>query len=96
MFRQQVSWKEVTISTKRCDFWIIDLLDDMPILYIFTSKPKHTKREPKANLLERCFSLDLTKDIHVGVSLASKELGREVYLIESKSNKSFVVCSPWQ
>ena len=90
-FRQQVSWKEVSICTKRCDFRYIVLLDDMPILYVFSSKSKHRKGEPKTNLLDRCFSLDLTKDIHVGVSSASKELGHEVFLIESESNK--FICS---
>ena len=90
-FRQNVSWKEVSLCTKRCDFRYIVLLNDMPILHVFSSKPKHRKGEPKANLLERCISLDLTKDIQVGVSLASKELGHEVYLVESESNK--FICS---
>lgn len=90
-FRQNVSWREVTLNTRRCDFRYIILLDDMPILHIFMSQKRRRNEDPKSNPFASCMSLDLTQDIEVAVGLASKELGHEVYLVEADSNK--LICS---
>jgi hypothetical protein len=55
----------------------------MPILHIFSSKPKQKKGERRPELLENCISLHLSEEIRVGISLASEELGHEVTLFES-------------
>ena len=84
-FRQNMSWREVLVGTRRCDFRYIVLLDDMPILYIMSSKPKQKTGKPNTSLLDNCISIDLRNEVEVGIRLASKELGHEVYLIESES-----------
>lgn len=90
-FRQSVSWSEISLCTMRCDFRYIVLLDDMPLLHVFGSKSKHRKGETKPNLLAKCITFDLTKDVEARVTLASNELGHEVCLVESESNK--LLCS---
>jgi hypothetical protein len=83
---QNLSWRDVSLCTRRSDFRYILLLDKMPTLHIFSSKPKQKRGEPKANLLDSCLRIDL-KDVEIGISLASKEWGHEVILVESESNK---------
>ncbi|KAL3791002.1 hypothetical protein HJC23_002991 [Cyclotella cryptica] len=90
-FRQSLSWREISQCTRRCDFRYIVLLDDMPLLHIFGSKSKQRRGEPKPNLLTNCVTFDLTKDVEAGVTLASKQLGHEVYLVESETNE--LLCS---
>jgi hypothetical protein len=90
-FRRNVSWRDISINTKRCDFRYIILMDDIPILHMFGTQPKRKKGEPKVNPLDTCMNIDLTQDVEVGASLASKELGQEVFLMDAESNK--LICS---
>jgi hypothetical protein len=84
-FRQNLSWREVSLCTRRSDFRYIILLDDMPTLHMFSSKPRQKRGEPKVNLLDRCIQINLNEDVEVRISLASKELGHEVFLVDSES-----------
>ena len=90
-FRQDVSWREVALCTRRSDFRYVVLLDDMPVVHIFSSKPKQKRGAPKPNVIENCISLDLSKDVEVGISLACPELGQEVYMVELESSQ--FICS---
>ena len=91
-FRNTESWREVSRCTTRSDFRYIVLLDGVPTFYIFNSKPKQRRGEPAPNLLDDCIAIDLNKEnIDVGVSLASSQLGHEIYLLDTEKNK--LLCS---
>jgi len=84
-FRCQVdiSWEDVIHNPKRCDFRYIILLDDMPILHMFTSRPRRRqqKKKDKPDLFKDCISIDLSgdkDDVAVRITHVSKELGNEV------------------
>lgn len=89
-FRKKESWREVSRCTARSDFRYVVLLEGIPTFYVFNSKPKQRKGEPAPNLFDNCTAIDLNK-INVGVSLAEKALGNEVYLVDPECNK--LICS---
>ena len=87
-FRESMPWKEIIRNPKRCDFRYIVLLDDMPLLHIFSSRPKQKKLLPKYDLLQDCISVDLTGDnIAIKIGLVSKEFGNEVYIVDVEKNQ---------
>lgn len=85
--QQEASWKEITRSPRRSDFRYIVLLDDMPLLHIFSSKFQQKKSKAKKELLEGCISVDLSCDIGIGAKLASKELGNEICVFNEDTGK---------
>jgi len=87
-FRCQVdiSWEDVIHNPKRCDFRYIILLDDMPILHMFTSRPRRKqKKKSKPDLFKDCLSIDLSGDDDVAVKInhVSNELGNEVCIFNN-------------
>jgi len=80
--QDDISWEDIIHNPKRCDFRYIILLDDMPILHMFTSRPRRRqqKKKGKADLFKDCISINLSSDddIAVKINFVSKELGNEV------------------
>ena len=94
-FRQSVSWNEIIQSPRRCDFQYVVLLDDMPLLHIFPSRPKTKKTEPKKNiLLDNCITFDLSNDIGIEIQLASQELGNEIYIVNTETGAYYCSILP--
>jgi len=81
--RDDISWEDIIHNPKRCDFRYIILLDDMPILHMFTSRPRKQKKKEKPDLFKDCLSIDLSDDDNVAVRInhVSKELGNEVCIV---------------
>jgi len=85
-FRESgVSWEEIALEPKRCDFRYVLLLDDMPLLHIFSSRHKHKKSKPELDPLEDCVSMDLTEDI--AVKIASNDLGNEICIVDDEADQ---------
>lgn len=84
-FRQSLSWDEIIQSPRRCDFQYVVLLDDMPLLHIFPSRPKTKRSQPKNNILDDCITFDLSNDIGIEVQLASQELGNEICIVDTET-----------
>lgn len=78
--QDDISWEDIIHNPKRCDFRYIILLDDMPILHLFTSRPRRHKKKGKPDLFKDCLSIDLSgnDDVAVKINFVSKELGNEV------------------
>jgi len=80
--QSDISWEDIIHNPKRCDFRYIILLDDMPILHMFTSRPRKARqnKKDKPDLFKDCLSIDLSGDDDVAVKInhVSKELGNEV------------------
>ena len=96
-FRQSVPWDEIARNPKRCDFRYIVLLDDKPILHIFTSRSKTKKGLPNQQQqeeellspdeLDGCISLDLTEDIAMEMKFVSKELGNAMCIRDTETGQ---------
>jgi len=87
-FREaEVSWKEIIRKPKRFDFRYIILLDDMPLLHIFSPRQKQKKLMPKHDLLQNCLSVNITEDIAIKVKLVSKEFGNEVFIKDDETGR---------
>ena len=93
-FRQSVSWNEIIRSPRRCDFQYVVLLDDMPLLHLFPSRPKTKKTESKKNVLDDCITFDLSNDIGFEVQLASQELGNEICIVDSETGAYYCSMLP--
>lgn len=78
--QDDISWEDIIHNPKRCDFRYIILLDDMPILHLFTSRPRKQTKKDKPDLFKDCTSINLSGDDDVAVKInhVSKELGNEV------------------
>lgn len=96
-FRQPgVSWDDIIRNPRRCDFQYVVLLDDMPILHIFSSRCKTKKTEPKTNVLDDCISYDLSDDIGFEIQLASQELGNEISIVNTETGAHYCSILPVQ
>ena len=94
-FRENVPWKDIIRNPKRCDFRYIILLDDMPLLHIFSSRPKQKKMMPKHDVLQDCITFDLTEeDLSVKINLVSKELGNEVCIFNLETKERYYSLLP--
>jgi len=93
-FRQSASWNEIIRNPRRCDFQYVILLDDMPLLHFFPSRPKTKKTEPKKNVLDDCITFDLSSDIGFEVQLASQELGNEICIVDTETGAYYCSMLP--
>jgi len=94
-FRQSgVSWDDIIRNPRRCDFQYVVLLDDMPLLHIFPSRPKNKKTEQKKNILDDCITFDLSNDIGFETQLASQELGNEICIVNTDNGAHYCSILP--
>ena len=94
-FRQSgVSWDDIIRNPRRCDFQYVVLLDDLPILHIFPSRPKAKKTEPKKNMLDDCITIDLSDDVRFEIQLASQELGNEICIVNTETEVHYCSILP--
>lgn len=94
-YRQSgVSWDDLIRNPQRCDFQYVVLLDDLPLLHIFPSRPKAKKMDPKKNVLDDGMTFDLSDDIGFEIQLASQELGNEICIVNTETGEHYCSILP--